>query len=214
MNIAIGIMTVIPCAKSDSAIFFMLHRNDLLAKEYVMSLLLLREFSSDKQPSLWSKEVVEQSRDMLSNDLNANSGNENHSILRLPLYYYYFDKGQYSEALKILQPVSIANQKTLMSDLQSNIIFSLYVTHLCLFNRSLKLQSLSKINLIGYKEPYSYYRTIAAYKAFQQEYDEAKAALDQAKVFFHKGVKAYGYSHVEKHLLDHIEKEIIRKKAY
>jgi tetratricopeptide (TPR) repeat protein len=192
----------------------MLHRNDSLAKEYVISLLLLREFSSDKQPSLWSKEVVEQSRDMLSNDLNANSGNENHSILRLPLYYYYFDKGQYSEALKILQPISIANQKTLMSILQSNIIFSLYVTHLCLFKRNLNPQSLSKINLIDRKEPYSYYRTIAAYKAFQQEYDEAKAALDQAKVFFHKGVKLYGYSYVEKHLLDQIKKEIMLKKAY
>jgi hypothetical protein len=91
---------------------------------------------------------------------------------------------------------------------------SLYVTHLCLFKRNLNSQSLSKINLIDRKEPYSYYRTIAAYKAFQQEYDEAKAALDQAKVFFHKGVKLYGYSYVEKHLLDQIKKEIMLKKAY
>ncbi|KMJ56402.1 hypothetical protein AB685_22120 [Bacillus sp. LL01] len=91
MSIAIGVITIIPFANSDSAIYFMLRRNDSLAKEYVISLLLLREFSSDKQPSLWSREVVEESRVILANDLNANRGNEKHSILRLPLYYYYFE---------------------------------------------------------------------------------------------------------------------------
>lgn len=212
MNIAIGVITVIPFAQSDSSIFLMLHRNDKNANEYILSLLLLQEFSSDKQPSQWSKEVVEQSRDLLSNDLNM--ANEKHSILRLPLYYYYFDVGNYSEALNVLKPISKVSQDVLMSDPQTNIMFNLYITHLCLFNRNHNyLQSLSQpsnIDLIGNKEPYSYYRTLAAYKTFQQDFNGAKEALKQAKDLLNQELKlSYGYAKVEKHLLEGIQEEIL-----
>jgi hypothetical protein len=199
MNLAIGLITVLPVPNSDSFNFLKLYRGDKETMNYLLSSMLTQELLSSKSPLNWSKEVVHSCIEYITNN------NVESFEIRVPLFYYFCAINNHTKAKEILDPIKNLSDFRINRSMINSMAFGLYMTHLILNERKATYITFS---LLEKTEPYSYYRTKAALEIQGKNLENSKRLLDLAKKEYKRSIKPFGYALVEKSFLDRIEHRI------
>ncbi len=212
INLAIGAVTLAPLPNgvghSDGKLFMILVRKSARASLLMSSVILQKDYLSDRHPSEWNPGIIAAAVRLLDSLPERTSEQlAEESELRLFLCYHFADRKRPEQAVQYIQPVALSKRSSNPSPIRS-MIDSFYASHLLLrhpANEYSRHEAATIVEELPKREPYSYHKAWAAMLAVQGNKKEAEEHLSRASLLLDRWFKPFGTYHVERHTLLRIE---------
>ncbi len=195
-NLAIFIVTIYPtngALKSDGGVLLELSRGGEQTKEFLVSLLLLKEMNSPLHPSEWSEELIDRVKTMKPSSDNI--------MIAYMIFYYTLLKDGYDCASALIEPYK---QIPVTKKNKLSLQFISHIRQLdSIFSGNKNLEEMKKLHeYLSPLEPVSYKRSEAILAKLKGDEQQAHQKIAEVLKETKKRKKIYGFFYAEEQLTE------------